>query len=255
MTKRSTASNLDPTAISPLWLVLVAPAVGLALGSLYGRGAFFLTLAGGGLLGAILVFWRSLQSLTGDAPLTLEEALGLGAPSAEEERKTAVLRALKDLEYERAVGKIDETDYQQLSNKYRAEARALLQLLDDDLGPARQRAERELQERLAKLGAESDTDDAKPKTESESESESGDGTDAGTEDENTDVDDDFESNDDEDTNADDESDRENDGARAADGEDDAKSERPDEKPAGDAAPARETSNGDDEPAPQGGKDA
>ncbi len=228
MTKRSTASNLDPTAISPLWLVLVAPAVGLVLGSLYGRGAFFLTLAGGGLLGAILVFWRSLQSLTGDAPLTLEEALGLGAPSAEEERKTAVLRALKDLEYERAVGKIDETDYQQLSNKYRAEARALLQLLDDDLGPARQRAERELQERLAKLEAESDSDGAKPLSESGV-------SDAGTEDENTDVDDDSESKDDENTNADDESVPENGAA--------------------DAAPARVTSNGDDEPAPQGGKDA
>ena len=151
MAKRSKPSNLDPTAISPLWLALVAPLVGIALGVLLGRGAFFLALGGGALLGAILVLWRSLQAMTGEASLTLEEALGMGAPSAEEERKAAVLRALKDLEYERAVGKIDEADYQQLSTKYRAEARTLLRLVDDDLGPARERAARLLEARLATL--------------------------------------------------------------------------------------------------------
>ncbi len=158
MTKRSTPPNLDPTAISPLWLVLVAPVVGVALGSIYGRSAFFLSLAGGALLGAILLFWRSLQSLTGDAPLTLEEAMGLGAPSAEEERKAAVLRALKDLEYERTVGKIDEDDYQELSTKYRAEARSLLQLVDDDLGPGRAKAEAQLRTRLTKSKLADETD-------------------------------------------------------------------------------------------------
>ena len=39
-------------------------------------------------------------------PLGFEEALGMGAPSKVEEEKRSVLRALKDLEYERGVGKI-----------------------------------------------------------------------------------------------------------------------------------------------------
>lgn len=154
--------------ISPLWLVPLAIVVGAVLATIYGRGALFLTLAGFTLLGTIWVFSRSLQSLTGDAPLSLEEALGLGAPSAEEERKTAVLRALKDLEYERAVGKIEEADFAMLSTKYRAEARALLQLLDDDLKPARARVEAELAERLAREpGVEPGTKPPRPDSGSE----------------------------------------------------------------------------------------
>ncbi len=141
-------SDFDLTSVSPLWLVPVAIVSAAVLGSLFGRGTFFLTLAGFALLGTVWVLWQSVQSLTGDAPLTLEEALGLGAPSAEEERKAAVLRALKDLEYERAVGKIDEQDFQKLSEKYRKEAKALLALLDDDLAPARELAEKQLRERL-----------------------------------------------------------------------------------------------------------
>lgn len=113
-----------------------------------GRGPAFLVLAAGVLLGAIWVFWESLQSLTGEAPLTLEEAIGLGAPSSEEERKRSVLRTLKDLEYERGVGKISEQDYKQLSAKYRQEAKELLQVLDSSMGPARARAEELLAARL-----------------------------------------------------------------------------------------------------------
>jgi hypothetical protein len=72
----------------------------------------------------------------------------MGAPSREEERKQSVLRMLKDLEYERAVGKIAEADFQELSAKYRAEAKALLSSLDADLAPARERAEALVQKRL-----------------------------------------------------------------------------------------------------------
>jgi hypothetical protein len=138
--------------VSPLWLVPIALVTAIAVRAAYGNGAFFLTLAGFALLGTIAVFWRSLQSLTGDAPLTLEEALGLGAPSVEEERKVAVLRALKDLEYERAVGKIDEEDFQRLSKKYRAQAMQLLQIVDSELSAAREQAETALSVRLREEG-------------------------------------------------------------------------------------------------------
>lgn len=121
----------------------------IPMGMTLGRGPVILTLAGAVLAMVIWVFWESLQNLTGDAPLTLEEAIGLGAPTAEEERKRSVLRILKDLEYERAVGKLSEEDFQSLSLKYRNEAKALLQSLDEHLGPAREKAEAKLRERLA----------------------------------------------------------------------------------------------------------
>lgn len=136
-------------SLSPLWLVPLGFAIGTALGVTFGRGPFFLGLAAAALTGAIWVLWKSIQNLTGEAELTLEEAMSLGAPNAEEERKVAVLRALKDLEYERTVGKIDDQDFLELSAKYRAEARVLLQLVDDKLEPARAAVFEELDRRIA----------------------------------------------------------------------------------------------------------
>src|SRR4029078_4330381 len=77
-----------------------------AVGAFYGLGTAILVLAGGVLLGVIAILWASVRTLAGDAPITIEEAMALGAPSAAEEQKRAVLQALKDLEYERTMGKI-----------------------------------------------------------------------------------------------------------------------------------------------------
>jgi hypothetical protein len=137
-------------------LRFIAVGVGVAIvvgaGFVFGMPIAILALAALALLGGIALIWSSVQSLTGETPLTLEEALTLGAPSAEEEQKRAVLRALKDLEYERSVGKITNEDYQQLSARYRAEAIRLMQRLDENLKPARARAEKLLQDRLIKAG-------------------------------------------------------------------------------------------------------
>jgi hypothetical protein len=76
----------------------------------------------------------------------------MGAPSKVEEEKRAVLRALKDLEYERGVGKISPEDYAELSARYRAEAKRLIQAVDETLAPARAEVERALQKRLGKAG-------------------------------------------------------------------------------------------------------
>jgi hypothetical protein len=63
-----------------------------------------------------------------------------------------VLRALKDLEYERSVGKISPEDYAELSAKYRSEAKRLIQSLDEALGPARREVELAIERRLARAG-------------------------------------------------------------------------------------------------------
>jgi hypothetical protein len=129
----------------PLSVIVLAA----VLGHFFGLGLSLLIVAGGSLGGSIWLIWSSLQGLGSDAPITLEEALSLGAPSAEEEQKRSVLRALKDLEYERAVGKISDEDYEALAEHYRGEAKRLLRAVDRDLSPERERAERILAERLA----------------------------------------------------------------------------------------------------------
>jgi hypothetical protein len=122
----------------------------LVVGFRYGLGTAILVLAGGVLLGVIAILWASVRTLAGDAPITLEEAVALGAPSAAEEQKRAVLQALKDLEYERSVGKVADADYEELLGRYRAEAKRLLRAVDEDLAPLRAKANAYLTEQLGR---------------------------------------------------------------------------------------------------------
>jgi hypothetical protein len=155
------ASPVEQLSKLVRWLPFVGLVAAIVLGRIFGIGIGFLIAAGTALMLGIWGFWSSLQNLSGDAPLTLDEALSLGAPSVEEEQKRAVLRALKDLEYERAVGKISDADYDQLSERYRQDAKRLLRLVERDLTPERERAERMLKERLADLALESPAAEAK----------------------------------------------------------------------------------------------
>ncbi len=139
------------------WAVpLTAVTVAAGFGFWGGWPPALMVLALIALLLVIALFWSSVQGLGGESPLTLEEALTLGAPSAEEEQKRALLRALNDLKYERSVGKISEEDYAELSHRYREQAKELMQKLEGEQEPARKRAEQLLQRRLAKAGLSPD---------------------------------------------------------------------------------------------------
>ncbi len=130
-----------------VWVVLpgaVVVGIGLALG----LPAALLALAGASLTAAVFLGYSSLVALNGEAELTLQEALTLVAPSAEEERKRSILRALKDLEYELAAGKISPVDHAELTARYRAEARRLLRLVDELQADQLARAERRVQAHL-----------------------------------------------------------------------------------------------------------
>ncbi|HRI64924.1 MAG TPA: zinc ribbon domain-containing protein [Polyangium sp.] len=112
-----------------------------------------LVAAAGALIAVIAVFWSSLRTLLGETPLTGADVYVLSAPShMEEEQKRAVLRALKDIEFERSVGKISDEDYQQLKAKYRDEAKRLIQSIDERSAEGRKRAEVLLQKKLRQVG-------------------------------------------------------------------------------------------------------
>jgi len=138
-----------------LWLVAAVVA-----GFLWGVQLVLLVLAAGAITLVIVLMWASVQSLTGGTPLGFEEALGMGAPSKVEEEKRSVLRALKDLEYERGVGKISPEDYAELLTKYRAEAKRLIQSVDEALGPAREEVEKALEHRLERAGLAKEPEEA-----------------------------------------------------------------------------------------------
>src|SRR5271163_42688 len=89
-------------------------AAATVVGVVFGVGPAILVLAAGALVGVIALLWASLRTLGGEAPLA--EGLVAAAAMREKvsdtaERKQRVLRALKDLELEHSVGKIDDEDF------------------------------------------------------------------------------------------------------------------------------------------------
>ncbi|MFO0585917.1 MAG: zinc ribbon domain-containing protein [Polyangiaceae bacterium] len=140
-----------------LWAVvaLIVP-VALVVGVMQGAQAVILVLIAAALIAVIALFWSSLRTVLGETPLSGADAYALAAPRAEEEQKQAVLRALKDLEFERSVGKISDEDYAVLVTKYRAEAKRLLRVIEEEARPRRERVEWLVQKRLAAAGLATD---------------------------------------------------------------------------------------------------
>ena len=77
--------------------------------------------------------------------------------AAIEREKTLVLRALKELEFDRAMGKVAPADFQDMSGRLRARAITLLQRLDVALPGYRDEIESELARRLGMAEGEGRT--------------------------------------------------------------------------------------------------
>lgn len=125
---------------------------GIVAGVVFGPATTVLIFASGAFVAVIALFWSSLRTLLGETSLSSADAYAMGAPRDEEEQKRAVLRALKDLEFERSVGKISEEDYRQLVFHYRTEAKRLLRLIDERSEPLRRHAEDLISKRLRAEG-------------------------------------------------------------------------------------------------------
>jgi hypothetical protein len=135
----------------PIATLVIAVGVGAATS----LGPAILVFVAGALLGTITLIWASLRTLGGDAPLPTglaTAALISRDDRAVAERKRTVLLALKDLEHERDIGKIDETDYQIVAARYRTEAKNILREIDDEAAPNRSRAEQIARTHLKKRG-------------------------------------------------------------------------------------------------------
>ena len=150
-----------------------AATVGTAIvvGFVMSLGPAILVLAAGTLLGVIALLWASLRTLSGEAPLPLElEAMAVRSRKVDDlgERKRRVLRALKDLELEHSVGKIDDKDYASLGDRFRGEAKDLMREMDGQIDPLRDEAERIAKKYLAKRGLGEGDAKAEPKRGSDS---------------------------------------------------------------------------------------
>jgi hypothetical protein len=133
-------------------VVTLVAAIGV--GAWLSVGPAILVVAAGTLLGVIALIWASLRTLSGDAPLPegMEGIARRALVSSAGEQKRRVLRALKDLELEHSIGKIDDADFAQVSARYRDEAKALMREADIAIDPLREKAEALARAHLVKKG-------------------------------------------------------------------------------------------------------
>jgi len=145
--------------LRPFWPVLLIVCV-IFGGALYGVGPAILILAAGLLVLGLVLIWLSLGELTSEEPLTLEEALELGAPDHREQEKASMLRALKDLEQERRFGKITEEEFSAESTRLRHQARRLLASLDESVKARRLRVESRVKRAIEKQAVRTRTSES-----------------------------------------------------------------------------------------------
>ena len=86
------------------------------------------------------------------------EMVGSRTRVALEREKNLLLRSIKELEFDRAMGKVAEGDYEEMVGRLRSRAVRLLQQLDNTSSGYRELIERELASRLVKAGGKESTD-------------------------------------------------------------------------------------------------
>ena len=94
-----------------------------------------------------LTAWRTVGPLAGAAVDSVAQVVGGRTRAALEREKALVLRAIKDLEFDRAMGKVSEKDFAEMSARLRARAAGLIRQLDRGAS-YREAIEHELARRL-----------------------------------------------------------------------------------------------------------
>ena len=98
---------------------------------------------------AAYLLYRVVWPLVAASPDAGPEMLGGRTRAALEREKGAVLRAIKELEFDRAMRKVSEADFQDMSGRLRARAVGLIKQLDAGSAGYREIIERELAGRAA----------------------------------------------------------------------------------------------------------
>jgi hypothetical protein len=98
-------------------------------------------------------FYRMLAPLTTKDVSIFSEPLNERSRSALEREKMLALRSIKELEFDRAMGKVSAKDFDEMVGRLRTRAVSLMKQLDDDRGGYRSVIERELSARMTERSA------------------------------------------------------------------------------------------------------
>lgn len=147
-----TPDSLRPWQFFTLGALVCATAAVFVIRGTSAENLIFVCL---GIFAAALVGLAALNALT---PLVTGETrqpemVGSQTRVALEREKNLLLRSIKELEFDHAMGKVADADFQEMSTRLRSRAVRLLQELDNTGGGYRELIERELARRLGKAGA------------------------------------------------------------------------------------------------------
>jgi hypothetical protein len=109
-----------------------------------------LTIGAAGFAGAAL--YRTLAPLVGTEARPAADGLSGSTRAVIEREKMLVLRSIKDLEFDRAMGKLSQKDFDEMSARLRGRAMSLMRQLDAG-GGYRELIERELKARVGNPSA------------------------------------------------------------------------------------------------------
>ena len=135
------ASRQDDSALAPWQLFTLAGLLGATVVVFVSRGQtpagiilLSLTIFTAAVVG--VAAWRTLSPFTQSDYRAAPAILGGRTRAALDREKTLMLRAIKELEFDHAMGKVSEADFAEMSTRLRARATRLIAQLDNEGGYA-----------------------------------------------------------------------------------------------------------------------
>ena len=131
----SSETSTEPEALQPWQLFTLAGLAGATLVVFMSRGQspaaivlLSLTIFTAAAVG--IAAWRTFSPISADDEPTGSAILGGRTRAALEREKALALRSIKELEFDRAMGKVSEKDFSEMSARLRARAAGLISQLD-----------------------------------------------------------------------------------------------------------------------------
>jgi hypothetical protein len=153
----SSETSTESDALQPWQLFTLAGLIGATIVVFVSTGhtpagIILLSLTIFAAAGVGLAAWRTFAPLSSSSPQTSMPVLGGRTRAALDREKTLVLRSLKELEFDKAMGKVSDKDFAEMSARLRLRAAGLLRQLDAGTG-YRGAIEQEIERRVGRAPA------------------------------------------------------------------------------------------------------
>jgi len=148
----NSATSTDPQSLQPWQFFTLAGLVGATIVVFLSEGQspagiILLSLIIFGAAAVGIAAWRMFSPLAGANEPAGPQIFGGRTRAALEREKTLVLRSIKDLEFDHAMGKVSDKDFSEMSARLRGRAAGLIRQLDSGTS-YRQAIEAEIEKRI-----------------------------------------------------------------------------------------------------------